>query len=343
MKKLFILLLGAAVVGFALSRNKEQERDVPQAPDPVETAQAPAEQEGGTPPLSAAHTMPRRTSPPSASRQPAARPVQAESTPPVRRASELETPQPVAPPKAPRSTEPPDPVKVKLRQVDELLERGKRVEARAILTGLYLKSRGQAAQVLREMLDEINKYLVFNPGCREGAVIHTVQPGEVLARIGKDYGVNWRMIQRLNKVNPSNLQVGQMLKIIKGKTSIFACKSEFRLALLIDGAYVKEYPVGIGLDDRTPEGEFEVATMGEHATWYSPDGPIKYGEPGYQLGERWIGFKNVPGASGIGIHGTNDEDSIGTKCSNGCLRMYNRDVVELYDFIQMGSKVTIVE
>jgi murein L,D-transpeptidase YafK len=44
---------------------------------------------------------------------------------------------------------------------------------------------------------------------------------------------------------------------------------------------------------------------------------------------------------GIGIHGNNDENSVGNLSSNGCLRMYNRDVVEFEQYIQMGTPVIL--
>jgi hypothetical protein len=44
---------------------------------------------------------------------------------------------------------------------------------------------------------------------------------------------------------------------------------------------------------------------------------------------------------GIGIHGNNDENSIGNLSSTGCIRMYNRDIVELEQYIQMGTPVIL--
>ncbi len=44
---------------------------------------------------------------------------------------------------------------------------------------------------------------------------------------------------------------------------------------------------------------------------------------------------------GIAIHGNNDEDSIGGLCSSGCIRMYNRDVVEMEKYITIDSPVLI--
>ena len=195
------------------------------------------------------------------------------------------------------------------------------------------------------MLDEINRELVFNPRCIRGAGVYTVQAGDSLWQIGKDQGVNWRMIQRVNRLeDPGHIGVGQQLKIFTGKFSTVSYKGDFRLALLYEGVYVKEYPIGIGIDDKTPTGAFTVSEIEEKPTWYKPGGGvIPYGDEGNLLGERWIGFADEPGASGIGIHGTHDESSIGTKCSNGCLRMRNADVIELFDFMTVGSRAEIKE
>ena len=163
--------------------------------------------------------------------------------------------------------------------------------------------------------------------------------------VAKKYKVNWGMIRRLNGItDPELIRPGQELKIITGRPSVLVRKSDFALALLIGGIFVKEYRIGIGTDDRTPSGAFVIDNPLVRPVWNSPVGKaIKYGEEGYQLGERWLGFKNQPGATGLGIHGTNQPDSIGTKCSNGCIRMLNKDVMELYDFVGKGTKVEVVD
>ena len=43
----------------------------------------------------------------------------------------------------------------------------------------------------------------------------------------------------------------------------------------------------------------------------------------------------------IYIHGTHEEGLIGTKASNGCIRMFNYDVIELFNLVNIGTKVLI--
>ncbi len=44
--------------------------------------------------------------------------------------------------------------------------------------------------------------------------------------------------------------------------------------------------------------------------------------------------------TGYGIHGTPWPWTIGTAASHGCIRMYNKDVIELYPLVPLGTKVT---
>ncbi len=45
----------------------------------------------------------------------------------------------------------------------------------------------------------------------------------------------------------------------------------------------------------------------------------------------------------IYIHGTPEEGLIGTPASHGCIRMYNKDVIELFDLVKTGTFVVMVE
>ncbi len=99
-----------------------------------------------------------------------------------------------------------------------------------------------------------------------------------------------------------------------------------KLVLLLQDGKLKVYPIAVGNPDTpTPVGEYQVTYKGKN--W----GPA--------FGPRWLGL-NVPWGY-YGIHGTNRPDSIGQHKSHGCIRMRNRDVIELYDLVPVGTKVTI--
>ena len=46
---------------------------------------------------------------------------------------------------------------------------------------------------------------------------------------------------------------------------------------------------------------------------------------------------------GYGIHGTTDPVSIGTQATQGCVRMLNNEVEELFDILPEGTEVVIVD
>ena len=48
------------------------------------------------------------------------------------------------------------------------------------------------------------------------------------------------------------------------------------------------------------------------------------------------------GSSLYRIHGSNEPDTIGAAVSSGCIRMTNRDVVDLYDRVRIGTKVVVL-
>lgn len=99
------------------------------------------------------------------------------------------------------------------------------------------------------------------------------------------------------------------------------------LSLFRNGVLFKTYPVAVGkASTPTPKGSFKIKN--------------KASNPGGPFGVRWMGL-TAPGGS-YGIHGTNNPASIGKSISNGCIRMYNKDVIELSNLVPVGTTVNIV-
>jgi lipoprotein-anchoring transpeptidase ErfK/SrfK len=65
---------------------------------------------------------------------------------------------------------------------------------------------------------------------------------------------------------------------------------------------------------------------------------VPYGDPENPLGTRWIGLEN---SQGLGIHGTWEPETIGTMASDGCIRLANQAVEELFEIIPRGSVVLV--
>ena len=114
----------------------------------------------------------------------------------------------------------------------------------------------------------------------------------------------------------------------------------YRLYLYKDNVLIREYPIAVGKTvSPTFLGECMVVRKVENPTWYPPDGrkPVPPG-PANPIGSRWLGLSY----NGYGIHGNNDPASIGKAVSQGCIRMYEKDVRELYDLVPVGTPVKFI-
>ena len=92
-------------------------------------------------------------------------------------------------------------------------------------------------------------------------------------------------------------------------------------------------------DKKTPEGEFKIKYMYDATSWKHDFGDGQgmregaYGPLFFRL--------NVPDFNDIGIHGTIFPESIGTRSSEGCIRMRNEDIKALYKYCYVGMTVII--
>jgi lipoprotein-anchoring transpeptidase ErfK/SrfK len=121
-----------------------------------------------------------------------------------------------------------------------------------------------------------------------------------------------------------------------------------KLSLLQDGAVVRSWPVAVGMGGSpTPKGTFTVGAKRFEPTWYNPakdrwgsDMPAQMGPgPDNPLGPRALNWNRNGRDTLIRFHGTPNEASIGEAASRGCVRMYNADVIELYDLVPSGTTI----
>ncbi|MEY2506828.1 MAG: hypothetical protein QOH01_1157 [Verrucomicrobiota bacterium] len=138
-----------------------------------------------------------------------------------------------------------------------------------------------------------------------------------------------------------------------------------RLALLDNGALIATYPIStskFAIGDApgsraTPLGELEIArkigggaVLGTVFKDRRPTGEILVPDaPGRDpIVTRilWLRGRESQNANAYGryiyIHGTPEERNIGQRASYGCIRMKSRDVIQLYDIVGWGARVTIL-
>lgn len=141
-------------------------------------------------------------------------------------------------------------------------------------------------------------------------------------------------------VSPSNISGFQA-------GSIVIKTGERRLHLVVPGGKVLSYPLGVGRQGRKWQGMSEVSRKVLKPTWAPPpdilrDNPklprvVRPG-PSNPLGAAVL----VLGDGTYGIHGTNNDSSIGKDISYGCFRMYNKDVLDLYARVDIGAPVYVL-
>jgi len=135
-------------------------------------------------------------------------------------------------------------------------------------------------------------------------------------------------------------------------TVLVVRQSERVLELHRGGQLARNWPVAVGTGGSpTPTGTFVIGAKRFEPTWVNPapdrwgaDLPARIGPgPNNPLGLRALNW-NRPGGGDtlIRFHGTPNEDSIGEAASNGCVRMFNSDVVELYDLVPSGAMIISV-
>lgn len=121
-------------------------------------------------------------------------------------------------------------------------------------------------------------------------------------------------------------------------------KSANKLYYYEKGKLIKSFAVATGAKPSyTPEGLFKIREKIKNRPYYKEH--IKGGDPKNPLGDRWLGLevtlKDGTTSYAYGIHGTNNESSIGKHVSAGCIRMHNESVHWLYDEVKVGTKVLI--
>lgn len=93
-------------------------------------------------------------------------------------------------------------------------------------------------------------------------------------------------------------------------------------------------------DSRTPEGFFSVEGVYNSTDWLFTDDNGYTSPARGQFGPRFIRIK-IPVTSQIGIHGTAAPGSIGRRCSHGCIRVKNENILELVKYVEPGMPVII--
>ena len=121
----------------------------------------------------------------------------------------------------------------------------------------------------------------------------------------------------------------------------------------------RRFRVGVGMPGwETPVGSFIVIEKTAYPVLEHPAKGVRIPPgPANPLGSRWIGFHRyckgrrgfngqehleVKGCVSSGFHGTPHRDSVGAAVSHGCVRLFDEDVRELFEMVQLGTPVKVL-
>ena len=131
--------------------------------------------------------------------------------------------------------------------------------------------------------------------------------------------------------------------------------SERRLYLVQNGGSALRYGVGVG---RSPgvnfRGEAVIARKEKWPRWTPTENMMaaipqykKFaggmsGGPENPLGPRALYLYRGGADTKFRLHGTIEPETIGQAVSSGCIRLFNQDIIDLYDRVPLGAKVVVI-
>jgi lipoprotein-anchoring transpeptidase ErfK/SrfK len=129
--------------------------------------------------------------------------------------------------------------------------------------------------------------------------------------------------------------------------TIIVRTSERRLYYILGNGRAIRYPVGVGRAGMQWSGRSSIRGMYIKPAWSPPaavrrDNPrlpnyIPGGAPNNPMG---VAALTLNGGE-YAIHGTNRPGSVGGFVSYGCIRMYNRDIMDLFNRVHVGTPVLV--
>ncbi len=128
--------------------------------------------------------------------------------------------------------------------------------------------------------------------------------------------------------------------------TIVVSTSQRRLYYVLGGGQAVRYGVGVGRQGFSWSGQKSVTMKKEWPAWRPPAQMLarRPDLPRFMAGgqDNPLGARAMYlGSSLYRIHGSNEPETMGAAVSSGCIRMTNKDVVDLYDRVKVGTKVIV--
>ncbi|MDP2938605.1 MAG: L,D-transpeptidase family protein [Candidatus Omnitrophota bacterium] len=225
-------------------------------------------------------------------------------------------------------------------QANSLLEKGEFLAAKALYQKI-INDNPDFKQIsdVQKKSEDLNIRIIFSNLLTPQSHIYEVKSGDSLEKISKKFNTTAELIKKSNNLSSDTIQAGRKLRVWTGKFSILVDKSQNTLILKSNEEVIKSYRVSTGVNNSTPIGTFKIVNKSTNPVWFKAGAIVLPESPENVLGSRWLGFDKL----GYGIHGTVEPQTIGQQITQGCVRMLNKDVEELYSIVTFGTEVEIVD
>lgn len=187
--------------------------------------------------------------------------------------------------------------------------------------------------------EDMNIKLLFSPVVTPKSVLYKIRPADTINKIAREHKTTPELIMKSNNINDPLIIPGRSIKIWNAPFSVLVNKSQNILMLKSDEEIFKTYIVSTGKNNSTPAGTFKIINKLINPTWFKAGAIVPPQSAQNVLGTRWMGFD----LAGYGIHGTTEPKELGKQVTQGCVRLSNPDVEELYSIIPAGTEVTIID
>jgi lipoprotein-anchoring transpeptidase ErfK/SrfK len=191
----------------------------------------------------------------------------------------------------------------------------------------------------QQRVSDLNVRILFSPDIVDASNSYKIKSGDTLEKIAKKFNTTVELLKKSNGLPDDKIYADQEIKVWSAPFNVLVDKSQNILILKTNEEVFKTYTVATGKDNSTPVGTFSIVEKIIDPTWFKAGAVIPPGSPDNVLGTRWLGFD----LAGYGIHGTTEPESLGKQVTEGCVRLSNADVEELYTIIPKGTQVIVVD
>lgn len=236
-----------------------------------------------------------------------------------------------------------------------IADRARRDLSRGLMLPELFDAAGQPMDARKQVIATIASLnamvFTYRAGLAGVTTTYEVKPGDspvrIVSRQKLPYGPNVLLFwNHGGNLDPSRLRAGEVLVVPTEALEARVDRARHVLGLYLGGVLVKEFHVGVGKPTSpTHAGVYLVTDKYLNPDWHvppellQPGQPrvIPYGDPRNELGDAWIPISSTEHPTGYGIHGTTRPDTVGTDCSNGCVRLRNHEAIEMTNWLRTAK------